>query len=81
MEIMNKYERVRYNGRTIILKNPRTRTFCGIEALSGIHVDKEGDEIVVQGTDQKLMIIAMALVTKRTRLTLNKKYGELEVAK
>lgn len=74
---MNRYERIRFDGKTIILRNPRKVKFCGIDAITGIRVDKLGDEVGTKKADEQRDIIAAVLVTKRTKLRWDMKYGEL----
>lgn len=74
------YERVRVQGRTIILKNPAETQFLGAPALTGIEVNREGDEIAGRGADERRHIIALTEITRRTPLVMDDRYGELTEA-
>lgn len=74
------YERVRYAGRTVILRNPRMIEFCGQPALAGIEVDQYGDEITPPGVDVRRRVISLDLITRRTPLVMDLTYAELRPA-
>lgn len=72
------YERVTYRpeggrARTIYLHRP---TVSGI-FLTGIEVDKEGDEVAPKGVDERLHMIELALVVERVPMEMHRIYGEL----
>lgn len=79
---MTTYERVRYDdgerSRTIYLRDPRVVPFLGAEALTGIEVDRETNEIAPRGADELRRVIALDCITKRTPVYVSKTYGTLE---
>lgn len=88
---MTTYERVRYKDfrvrwdgkklrdtRTIILMNPVEVEFMGAPALSGVEVNREGEEVAPRGVDERRHIIGLDVITKRTQLVMNNHYGILE---
>lgn len=77
---MTSYERIRVDGKTLILRDPKEITFLGVPALSGIEVDREGDEVAPRGVDMNQHVIQLALITRRTPLVMNLHYGTLEDA-
>lgn len=73
-----RYERVTYRpeggkARTIYLESP---TVVG-DLLTGIEVNREGDEIAPRGYDERRHLIALALVTRREAMVMDRIYGEL----
>jgi hypothetical protein len=74
---MQKYERIRFNGNTVILKISGESN----EFLSGIQVNKYGDEVRSKGYDEHLHLIDKTTITRRTSMKMNNHYAELEEAK
>lgn len=74
---MTTYERVRFDGKTVILMNPKEIKFLGHPCLSGIEVDIEGREIAPRGVDERQRIIFFDLITRRTPLVMDKMYAVL----
>jgi hypothetical protein len=71
---MPKYERVRFNGKTAILKvNGESEVF-----LSGLEVNKYGEEVRLKGYDERIHLIDKLTITRRTPLQMNNYYAELE---
>lgn len=58
--------------RTIYLEQVREMGLL----LTGIEVDKTGDEVAPRGVDERRHIIALELVTKRTPVRMDNIYGE-----
>lgn len=75
---MNRYERIRFNGRSVILRNPIERTVLGTVSLVGVEVDRSGDEIASRGYDERLRVIPKGFVTRRTEMVWDKHYGVLK---
>jgi hypothetical protein len=69
-----RYERIRFNGRTIILRDTTESELF----LTGVEVDRTGMEVAPHGIDERKHIIDLTVITKRTPLTMNNHYGELE---
>lgn len=72
------YERVTYRpeggrARTIYLHRPAVTG--GL--LTGIEVDREGDEVAPRGYDERLHAIALELVIERVPMVMDRLYGEL----
>lgn len=78
---MNAYERIRYEGRTAILRDPVESEFLGETVLSGIEVNRHGDEVKPVGADERRRIIAVSLITSRTLLSWDKHYAVLRPAR
>lgn len=76
---MTTYERIRFDGRTIILRDVVETTVFGITCISGVHVDAEGNEIAPADADERRHIIEAGLVTRRTPMRMNVHYATLEV--
>lgn len=76
---MTTYERVRFNGRTVILRDPVELEAFGVRVLSGVHVDLEGSEVAPAGVDERRHIIELALITRRTPMRMSTRYATLEV--
>jgi hypothetical protein len=74
------YERVRVAGRTLYLRDPREKTLLGKPVLTGIEVNREGDEIASGGADERCRVIDLSLVSHRTPVALDRTYGTLEPA-
>jgi hypothetical protein len=80
------YERVTYRpegakrSRTIYLRNPREITLMGHAALTGVRVNRETEEVAARGVDEEIHVITADLITKRTPVRVNLKYGTLEAA-
>lgn len=72
------YEKVSFEDqgrtRTVYLRNPNE----GDLVLSGIEVNKEGDEISGKGFDDRLRVIDLSLIKSRIPMVMNNTYGELE---
>ena len=72
------YERVRFvdddsRTKTVFLDSVRqTGVF-----VTGIEVDKEGDEVSGKGFDQRRRVIAKKTILKRTPMRMDKKYAQL----
>lgn len=72
------YERVTYRtedgrARTIYLHRPAVSG----PFLTGIEVNREGDEIADRGYDERRHLIATSLVVKRLPMVMDRVYGEL----
>jgi hypothetical protein len=72
------YERVTYRpqggrSQSVFLRNPVT----GGMFLTGIQVDKEGDEIAPKGFDERRLMIELDLIVNREPFVMDKIYGEL----
>ena len=60
--------------RSIYLQNPkRVRGF-----LTGIQVNKKGEEIADKGCDERLNLIQVGCIKENIPQVMNKFYGELE---
>jgi hypothetical protein len=74
---MSTYTRITFRDgekrRTVILRNVDNSD----RLVSGIEVDRHGDEIAPRGFDQRLRIIERELVASETALVMDMKYGEL----
>lgn len=77
---MSHWERIRVNGKTLILRDPQESRLLGITTLVGVEVDKFDNEVAPVGVDERRHIIEEAAITRRTPLTMNRTYGELEAA-
>ena len=80
LTIRPTYTRIRVDGKTLILRDMRTVTFMGEQCVSGIEVDREGNEPAPSGVDQRQHIIQASLITRQTPLKWNNHYGTLEAA-
>jgi len=78
---MVKYERIRFDNKTVILRDSHEVEFMGTKCLSGIEVNNEGEEVASRGVDERKHIIELSLITKRTSLVMNNHYGILEQSK
>ena len=80
------YERVTFrtgektSRRTVLLRNPETATFADEPCLRGVEVNRSGEDLAPAGADQRLRIIALELIVRRTPMTMNLTYAELEPA-
>jgi len=85
---MADYERVTYSTvpdpdgkatvRTIILRDPHLTTFSGVSCLSGVHVNREGDEVVPnKSVHEVVQVIEETLIARRSPLAFSRKYGWL----
>lgn len=80
---MTTYERITYRpegGRrahTIILQDVREMSLFGAQALTGIEVRQDGDEVSGKGFDERRHIIMLLLVTRRQPLLMDNHYGLL----
>ena len=78
------YERVTFrtgektSRRTVLLRNPETATFADEPCLRGVEVNRSGEDLAPAGADQRLRIIALELIVRRTPMTMNLTYAELE---
>lgn len=77
---MARYERVTYRpeggrARTIYMEN--VQVMGGGELLTGIEVNREGDEICGAKFDERRHIIELALVERRMPMRMDNIYGEL----
>ncbi len=75
-----KYVRVKVGSARFILKNPRNMIFLGTECVTGISVDKEGQNIASENANQRKHIIELSMVDSVTPMVMNNKYGYLEPA-
>jgi hypothetical protein len=48
--------------------------------LTGVEVDKAGDEVSGKGFDERRHVISLELVSKRVPMVMDNIYGELEEA-
>lgn len=76
-------ERVTYRNergvaRTIYLEQVSE---VGGQLLTGIEVDKQGEEVAPRGVDERRHFISLELVTRRTPVRMNNIYGEYEDAR
>lgn len=63
--------------RTIYLQDAEVRQAGKLgEVLTGIEVNREGDEIAGKGFDERRHIIAMGAVVRRVPVVMDKTYGE-----
>lgn len=70
-----RYVRItQVDGKRFILKV----TSDSAKAISGYEVDKEGEEIVPTGFDNRLRIVEHGAIRKLTELQMNNTYGTLE---
>lgn len=74
---MTTYERVRADGKTLYLRDPVETSFLGAPALTGVQVDREGNEVAPRGVDELRHIIDLGAVTKRTPVTMDRTYAVL----
>jgi len=80
-----RYERVRIkkNGndkaRTIYLQDPAIGDLKGIATLYGERVNKVAESISTK--HETIEIVALSLITRRTEVYFNGKYGTLETEK
>lgn len=74
MATPTRYERVRFAGRSVILRV----TAESEHFMRGIEVNKFGDEVIPRGADERLHIIQKTVIKKRTALKMNNYYAELE---
>jgi hypothetical protein len=77
---MAHWERIRLDGKTLILRDPQESRLLGVTTLVGIEVDKFDVEVAPRGVDERQHIIEEAIITRRTPLKMNRTYGELEPA-
>lgn len=77
---MSHWERIRVNGKTLILRDPQESRLLGFTTLTGVEVDKFDNEIAPVGVDERQHIIEAACITRRTPLIMSRHYGELETA-
>lgn len=75
---MSVYERVTYRpegerARTIYLHRP---TVSGL-LLTGVEVNREGDEISGKDFDERRHVIELSLVVRRVPMRMDNTYGEL----
>lgn len=70
---MSTYERIQVGRKTVILRDPRIIMFLGNLALTGIEVDREGNEVGRKADRQH--IIGLDQVGRRTRLKWDNHYG------
>lgn len=71
---LENYERVRAGGKTFLLRVMGENDGM----LWGIEVNREGDEVIPRGADERLHLIDLLAITKRIPMTMNPHYGELE---
>ena len=71
---MSIYLKVRIEGKTLLLRDPRERN--GV--LSGIEVNKFGDEISSHGFDERMHLIVIEAISSTKTMVMNLKYAELE---
>jgi hypothetical protein len=78
---MTRYERVTYRpagatrSQTVILRD--VRELDAIPAITGIEVDRHGDDVAPRGVDERRHIIAMELISRRRELRWDLHYGVL----
>ena len=82
---MTTWERIRVEGKTIILRNPQVRLLTigpekKYEILTGIEVNVENEEVAGHNASERMHMISLDLITKRTPLKMNNHYGMLEEA-
>jgi hypothetical protein len=75
---MTSFERIRYTGKTIYLSDPKESGFLGKECLEGYQVNKEANIVTDRKGAEQYHIIQRSLITKRTKVYFNGKYGTLE---
>ncbi|MFA5377928.1 MAG: hypothetical protein WC455_19415 [Dehalococcoidia bacterium] len=66
------------NGKTVILREPKSITVQGKPGWSGIEVNKEGDDIIPRGATERLHMIQETAIINAIPMAMNNKYGELE---
>lgn len=71
---MSTYLKIGIPGKTVLLRDSREKN--GI--LSGIEVNKFGDEISSKGFDERLHVIQVEAITSMKTMVMSLKYGELE---
>ena len=76
------YERVRYTpeggrAQTIILADVQEAVIIATDVLTGVEVNREGDEVAPRGVDQRRHVIDLNLISKRTVLTMDNHTGLL----
>lgn len=73
-----RYERIRSQGKTIYLTDIKAIVILGQDCIQGSQIDREGEFVTdAQGAFVN-HIIALGLITKRTEVFYNNKYGILE---
>lgn len=76
---MNTYTKIKLtSGKNLILRDVTRITFLGAECVTGIEVNKEGDEVRPAGADERQHIIQVTLIKRTTPMKMNLKYAELE---
>lgn len=79
---MTTWVRIRFDGRSVILRNPSEGVLGGVPTLTGIEVNAQDEEVTGRGAkiDERRHIVALKLISKRTPMVMNKKYATLEPA-
>jgi hypothetical protein len=49
----------------------------GVTCLSGVEVDREGDEVAGRGADVRVRVVELTLIGSRTRVVMDRKYAQL----
>lgn len=73
-----EYERVRFDGKTVYLYQTEEAVYLGQKVLKGNQVDKAGDLVTDRNGAFVDQVIALQLITKRTEVFYDNKYGVLE---
>lgn len=81
---MNTFERITFKpegatrSRTIYLRNPIEINVIGSLAVTGVEVDRGGSQAGNLKVTERRHVISTLLISDRTPVVLNVKYGELE---
>jgi hypothetical protein len=71
---MSTYLKVRIPGKTVLLRDSTEKNGF----LSGVEVNKFGDEISSKGFDERLHVIQIEAITSMKTMVMSLKYGELD---
>lgn len=78
--VLNKmeYERVRFDGQTVYLRDTHEIVFMGRDCLRGAEIDRQGEYITTRNGVFTDHVIQLENITRRTEMVYNNRYGELE---